>query len=222
MSYYWLAYIFSLVAFNIDSLGLETVNSFKCPIVLQPSLRLAHSFLRKHVQGKAVLAITIILALCCYSYVWLVTVGIDYLIWFSSNYYPLDINKALINFSGFSHGFYRFFLVEPQSALAIAVILMIFILYKTDINIYESIIVGILIGILFGIDAINGIMIMLWFGGMGLYYLITHQEDRFNIGLKHFISGSLRLLYILFSLPLRCSASLQAKEFCRYRQIGSH
>jgi len=206
LSYYWLAYIFPALLRNIDSLGLEIRQLLQITQLYYSLLTTAALilFLRKHVQGKAVLAITIILALCCYSYVWLVTVGIDYLIWFSSNYYPLDINKALINFSGFSHGFYRFFLVEPQSALAIAVILMIFILYKTDINIYESIIVGILIGILFGIEAINGIMIMLWFGGMGLYYLITHQEDRFNIGLKHFISGSCAVVIyiVLFAIEM--------------------
>ena len=196
LSYYWLAYVFPALLHNIKSVDFEIkqilmITELYYSFIAIMALIL---FLKKYINEKKIFMITMILALCCYSYVWLANIGIKVLLWLSYNFYPIAISNALMNFSGFSHGFYRFFLVEPQGTLAIAVMLMIFTLYEIGASIYKFIIIGLLLGIMFGIDGIIGIIIMLWFGTMGLYYFITHKERRFYIGLKHFIGGTIAVI----------------------------
>jgi hypothetical protein len=121
-----------------------------------------------------------------------------------SKYIPFVINESLTNFSGFSHGFYRFFLAEPQAILAIALMLTIFNLYEICMPTYKCILAGVLLGLLFGVEATNGIMLMLWFICMSLYYVIMHKQDRFRIVLKHIISLMCAVLVyvVLFSIEM--------------------
>jgi hypothetical protein len=144
------------------------------------------------------------LALCCYSYVGLLTAAFG---WMKKLNAEISLNLLgydLAGFSGFSHSFYRFFLVEPQATLGIAVMLMIFSLYDKKGTFYEFIVMGLLLGLLFGVEATNWIMIFLWFVGMSLFMVYRNKGERYTIAKKHLctlICGGLICL-LLFAIEM--------------------
>ena len=187
LSYYWLSYIFPAFIHNIKEVQLEIKQLLQLTQLYYSLLTTVAIilFLKKYVHEKNILIIGVVLAFCCYSYVWVLRVGkyvLDY-------YYPFSANNAFSNFSGFSHGLYRFFLVEPQGTFAIALTLMIFNLHGTGATAYGFCLIGLLVGLLFGAEATNGIMVMLWFDGMGLYYIIIHRQNRFQMVIKHLVAS---------------------------------
>lgn len=205
LSYYWLGYVFPALLHNMKSVTLEIQQLLQLTQLYYSILTTAALilFLKKYIQEKKIFIITVMLALCCYSYVWLINVGVKVLT-LASKLFPFVMDKSVMNFSGFSHGFYRFFLVEPQAILAIGVMLMILNLYGTSMTTYRCILIGSLLGLLFGVEATNGIMLMLWFGGMGLYYFIMHKQARFQLALKHIIAVTCAVLVyaVLFSIKM--------------------
>ena len=205
LSYYWLAYVFPALLHNMKIVTLEIqqllqLTQFYYSLLTTAALIL---LLKKYIQEKNIFIITTMLALCCYSYVWLINFGIEVLK-IVSKFYPLVISESIMNFSGFSHGYYRFFLVEPQAILAIGLILMILNTYEPSMSTYMFGLIGLLLGLLFGVEATNGIMLMLWFGGMGLFNFLKHKQARFQLALKHIISVTcVFLVYaVLFSIKM--------------------
>jgi hypothetical protein len=87
-------------------------------------------FINGLVRQKRFVGVLTFMTFCCYSYVWFLTVPLELL---RRQHGELSVNGFgynLAGFSGFSHAFYRFFLVEPQATLGIGLILMILCLYK--------------------------------------------------------------------------------------------
>ena len=206
LSYYWLSYVFPSLLLNLKFISLEIqqllqVTLFFYSLLTTIALIL---FLRKYIQEKAVFFLSMVLVFCCYSYVWILNTGRDALIWLSQNYLTFIPAKVLMDFSGFSHGVYRFFLVEPQGVFFIPIMLMIFTLYAPRANIYAFILTGILLGLSFGVEATNGIMLMLWFGGISFFYFIVMKNERTQVFFKHFVAVSCALLVytILFSIEM--------------------
>jgi len=205
LSYYWLAYVFPSLLHNLNFISLEIKQILQISLFLYSVLVTAALilFLRKYIHEKKILIISVILALCCYSYVWVLNTGRSVLIWLS-DYIPIIPDEAIMNFSGFAHGMYRFFLVEPQGVMFIALMLMILTLYSPRKNMYAFVLTGFLLGLSFGVEAVNGIMLMLWFGGVSLFYLIVMKNERSQVFFKHFIAVSCALLVyaILFSVEM--------------------
>ncbi len=205
LSYYWLAYVYPALLHNMKSVTLEVHQLLQLTQLYYSILTTAALilFLKRYIQGNIIFVIVVMLALCCYSYVWLLNVGIE-MLKFISSFFPFAINESIIKFSGFSHGFYRFFLVEPQAILAIGIMLMIFNLYGTSMSTYSCVIIGVLLGLLFGVEATNGIMLMLWFGCMAWYYFFTHKKARFQLASKHIISIAFAILVysVLFAIKM--------------------
>jgi hypothetical protein len=106
LSYYWLAYVYPALLHNMKSVTLEVQQLLQLTQMYYSMLTTAALilFLKKYIQEKKIFLITVMLALCCYSYVWLINAGIRLLI-LASRLHPFDIDKHLVNFSGFSHGF---------------------------------------------------------------------------------------------------------------------
>ena len=205
LSYYWLAYIFPALLYNINVVKLEMHQLLQLTLLYYSLLTTAAFLLllRKYVREEKYYILTLIVAFCSYSYVWILNVGIRIIVKLSV-YPSIGTSETIANFSGFSHGLYRFFLVEPQSILAIGIMLMLFNLYNIGTNTYSFIIIGILLGLLFGVEATNGIMLMLWFCSSALFYFIIKRTDRLKIFQKHaigFVCAS--LVYIsLFSIEM--------------------
>jgi len=94
--------------------------------------------------------------------------------------------SIMLEFSGVSHLFYRFFLVEPQTVMGLMVFLVVLsLMVRTEFgsNITPILITGILIGIEFGIEPILGMMLVLTYGLTFLYRLSFS-----NIKFKRFAS----------------------------------
>jgi hypothetical protein len=70
-------------------------------------------------------------------------------------------------YTGYSHGWFRNFLVEPHSTLALSILLVIIILVKKDGmftgNLFGSLFGGLLLGIIFSIDAFIGVISISWY-----------------------------------------------------------
>lgn len=208
LSYYWLGYILPALICNFKSINLEIQQ------ILQ-IVQLYYSFLAslglvcllyRYATNNFSFSMALIIGFCCYSYVWIINfVGpltelIDRNFEFSFfSIFSFDLS----NYSGFSHGLYRFFLVEPQSILALGLIFMILRIYNESKLGYNWIVIGISIGLLFGVEATNGIMIMMWYCSLGIVFLIF-DNNRMEIFINHFIGGccAVGIYAVLFAIEM--------------------
>jgi hypothetical protein len=206
LSYYWLAYVYPALIRNVTWINLDLKQILQVTQLFYSLLTTAGLaiFLNRFVDQRRLLIVLMVLAFCCYSYVGLLVSAWEGL---KSVYGPMSLHFLgydLARFSRFSHTFYRFFLVEPQSTLGIAIMLMILAFYDKKGRYYEFIIVGLLLGLLFGVEATNGIMVILWFAGMTLFTVFINKNDRYPIFQKHtcaLICGGLISL-VLFAIHM--------------------
>jgi hypothetical protein len=86
----------------------------------------------------------------------------------------------LLKFSGVSHLFYRFFLVEPQTIMGLMVFLVVLSMMMRDEfsnTILPIFIVGFLIGIEFGIEAVLGMFLVITYGLVFLYRFLFRRME---------------------------------------------
>lgn len=206
LNYYWLAYVYPALLYNINWIKLDPYKILKFTSLFYSLLTVGalFIFLRQIVHKRKHLLLLMCLAIFCYSYndiyiialkLWRVVTGETYL-----SILGYNVSK----FSGFSHTFYRFFLVQFQSTFGIAVMLMIFSMYRIKQTLFGFFIMGILLGLLFGVEATNGIMLVLWFVCMTVYNFLINHQDRVTIFKRHLLSiACAALVYsILFVIEM--------------------
>ncbi|HUU41940.1 MAG TPA: hypothetical protein VMW42_13475 [Desulfatiglandales bacterium] len=206
LSYYWLAYFYPALLFNIEWIKLDTSNILKAISLFYSLLTVAALvlFLGKLVKKRRHLFLLVCLALFFHSYrdihflvlkIWVAVTGETYL-----NIAGYD----LFRFTGMSHTFYRFFLVQFQATLGMGIMLMIFSIYRPGLTLYGFFIIGLLIGLLFGVDATNGIMMGLWFGCAAGFYFLFNKRQRFSIARSHILAVACAVLVyvILFAIEM--------------------
>lgn len=184
--YYWLAYVYPALLYKIPLITLDLQHILKVTAFLYALITasLLVLFLDSAVDRRY-LGIGLILALFCYSYTGLAHVFLR--AWENLFNQPLTfLGNDLTNFSGAAHSFYRFFLVEPQATLGLGIILTIFLIYnQQQQSLYTFLMAGLLLGLLFGIEAVNGIMTAAWLGLYALFRLVTDPANRRSILLNH-------------------------------------
>ena len=187
LSHYWLAYVYPAFIHNISAIKLNIKQILQITQIFYSILTVAALifFLKSIIGAKKNLMLVTLLALCCYSYVGLYNVGLKSYVWITEQASVELFGYNLDNLSGFSHSIYRFFLVEPQGTLAIAVILLILSLYRQEGSLYKFGTMGLLLGLLFGIEASNGIMLFAWFLITGVLAVYKKSNARFTIGINH-------------------------------------
>ncbi len=182
LSYYWLAYILPALLHNINfiDLQIDEIN-----IVTQFSYTLAATscvviLARKLSNKKSIFIILILLCFFCYSYAGLLNFLL--FIWKSltKDSQLFFMHSNILNFSGVSHGFYRFFLVEPQGTLALAMVAMVMALNLEKKCWENQLIIGLLLGLLFGIEATNSIMLFAWYIFLSFYILFFEKKITIN------------------------------------------
>jgi hypothetical protein len=206
LSYYWLAYVYPALLLNIEWIKLDVQKILQLTVLFYSLLSVAALvlFIKNLVNKKSILLLLVILALFFYSYsglyvtgleAWRELAGEDHLKFFGYN---------LALFSGFSHTFYRFFLVQPQASLALAIMLMIFSLYRKNQTLYCFATTGLFLGILFGVDATNGIMMFIWFVSIGCFAFFFNKQERIFIAKGHLFSLALAFIVygIFFSIEM--------------------
>jgi hypothetical protein len=131
-----------------------------------------YTFLRTLFSDARVLASSAFLVLFAYSYYW-VYAFMKRLVATPGVHTGLLIDPKFWNYDGVSHLFQRTFLVEPQAALATSLLLVILTMlalnrYRLQ-NIALGTFFGVCLGIIFGTDALQGLITVAWFG---LLYLV--------------------------------------------------
>ena len=190
LSYYWLAYVYPALLMNIDVVKLNSQQLLQLTVLLYSLLSTASFFIffKGIINKRRYVLLLIFLTLCCYSYSYLYVVALKAWTALTGNSHLNIFGYDLPVFSGFSHTFYRFFLVQPQATLGMAIMLMIFSFYKKKQTLYGFGIVGLLTGLLFGVDATNGIMLGLWLGCMSFFAVLINKDKRILVGEIHLLS----------------------------------
>ena len=201
LSYYWLAYIYPALLINIDFIKLDTQQLLQLTVLLYSLLSIASLviFFKQIITKRRYVLMLIFLALCCYSYSYLYVVALKAWTVLTGNSHLNIFGYNLPVFSGFSHTFYRFFLVQPQATLGMAIMLMIFSFYGKKQTLYGFGIIGLLTGLLFGVDATNGIMLGLWLGCMSFFAVLINEDKRILVVKNHLLSlACAGLIYACF------------------------
>jgi len=190
LSYYWLAYIYPALLININFINLDTQQLLQLTVFLYSLLSTAALFLffqRIAEKRREVLMLTL-LTLCCYSYSYLYVVALKLWTALTGSSHLNIFGYDLPVFSGFSHTMYRFFLVQPQAILGMGIMLMIFSFYDKKQTLYGFGVIGLLTGLLFGVDATNGIMLGLWLGCITFFAILINKDRRIVVVKKHLLS----------------------------------
>jgi len=187
LSYYFLAYIYPALIHNIGFIELNIKQILQITQIFYSILTVTAVvlFIKYHANEKRTLLLSTILFLCCYSYVGLYNICLAALCLITGQNVTELFGLKIVNYSGFSHSIYRHFLVEPQGTLALAIIILILSLYKKQGSNYSFTIIGILLGMLFGIEATNGIMLFFWFFIAGIFAIYETSLTKWTIGMKH-------------------------------------
>lgn len=207
LSYYWLAYIYPALVYKLSFISLNMQKIMQLSVLFYSLLCISAIviFLWRLTKGIKVLLILLIMALISYSYIYFYTLFLYLWKQLMGNYSIEVFGYTLSYFSGFSHTFYSFFLVQPQAALGIAIMLMIIALYnERDKTLYGFALIGLLLGLLFGAEATMGIMLLLWFGCISFFNLYSNKKERYSILKNHGISYLLAgIIYIsLFAIEM--------------------
>ena len=206
LSYYWLAYVLPALIHNVAWITLDLQQVLQTSELLYSLLTAASliMFLNRFVHHTRLLIVTMVLAFCCYSYIGSFVILSSLL---KSVFGEASLNAFgydLAGFSGFSHSFYRFFLVEPQATLGLSIMAMILSLYDRQQTYYSFVVVGLLLGLLFGVEATNGIMFVAWFVGATGLHLWMNKDERKSVAIKHFSSlicfGA--ICFLLFAIQM--------------------
>ena len=189
LSYYWLAYVYPALLINIDVIKISPQQLLQLTVFLYSLLSTASLFLffKSIINKRKYVLMLTFLALYCYSYSYLYVVGLKLTTLTGSSHLNI-LGHNLPVFSGFSHTFYRFFLVQPQASLGMAIMLMIFSFYEKKRTLYGFVIIGLLTGLLFGVDATNGIMMGMWLGCMSFFAFFIHKDKKILVGKKYLLS----------------------------------
>ena len=207
LSYYWLSYVFPSFLYRIDiplfkmnMIDIMKITSFVYSVILFSAVFL---FMRSFKIGRITFLIILSMVFIAGSYT-----GIYNLFIYGFNYFwgegDLIIGGLRINhLAGFSHSLYRTFLVEPQANLGISVMLSILLIFKDSLGAsgryYTYGILGLLLGVLFGVEATLGLMLAFWFCCSGLYMLLRDRTNRIQV-FKLFSISILICLVVYLSL----------------------
>lgn len=210
LSYYWLGYIYPALLSNLPSINLSIQKILQLTTLLY-SLTAASTiviFLNRYVQSKKNLLILLVIAFISYSYSDLYFLA-RYISSISTGGSELTLfGYVLPQFSGHSHTIYRFFLVQPQATLGISIMLTLLHIYcNEDSTLYSYAIIGLLIGLLFGIDAATGIMIAIWFTAVSVYRFYD------SAGLRRLVLSNHLSAYIVIGVVYYMLFYIQMYDF---------
>jgi hypothetical protein len=137
-------------------------------------------FLRTVFQNTKAVLSTAFLAMLAYSYYWLYDLA-KAIVVKPGQVKGLWSDPKLWDYGSVSHLFQRLFLVEPQAVLATCLLLVVLSALKLcDYrlkNVDVATLIGVCLGISFGTDAMQGLVVILWFG---LTYLVRWSLAREN------------------------------------------
>jgi len=201
LRYYYLAYILPAFVYSVSKetvpiFGLMQMTCLAYSLLL---VCIIFSFFRSLVRKTAAFISVMALALIAYSYMGLFVFGRCILqkvlsLPYPVTHPPVNWKETLMSFTPFSHTFYRFFLVEPQAVLGICLMLVIIHLtiskpLRTR-SIFVSSLLGILIGLELGAEAMTAAVLVAWFSIVGLLDIVKLKGRRGPMFASMVVSGA--------------------------------
>lgn len=126
------------------------------------------TLLRHFITGHRALGWTAAVAMVGYSYYGWYVLAQRVVLNLPPSWRELTLGRALLDYGDVSHLFQRLYLVEPQASTGLCLILAILFLLESigyEMRRYDlAILLGIGLGIEFGVDALLGLIFSLWFG----------------------------------------------------------
>ena len=174
LHYYWLSHVFpgsfSVVAPGVTELA--TILQMTCLVFALLWLTLLASVLRVFVQDFVAWALTLVMSIACYTYIWVVPAA-EWLLRQIAKLMPTDpFSRILVErgerYSGLSHGPIRDFVSEPHGMLAFSIVLCFILLSRQPFRLEKSreagviFVEGVLLGICFGVESFLGVIATLW------------------------------------------------------------
>lgn len=192
LRYYILSYSISALAYSILGIGYSVHEIVIVASFLQAILFIfvITQFLKTWFRTKVVCGL-LALSFLLYSFYGVFFLLRDQLVAFG-------LPSFVLKFSGVSHLFYRFFLVEPQTVMGLMVFLVVIsMMMRAEFgnSIIPVVIVGLLIGIEFGIESILGMFLVMTYGAIFLYRLAFRQIE-FKKFLRVTLGGAIPTIII--------------------------
>ena len=181
LTMYLVGYV--LPAFSY-SLGHQAVHMQKILLVAEVLQDLAFvacllAFWRMFASSAKALAATAVVALAGYSYYGWFAIAHHFAAWL-----PVSLAARLQSqfvYGSVSHMFQRLFMVEPQAILALSIFVFVLTaVWSADryLGLGLSCLLGLTIGVEFGVDSWLGLTLAGWFAGVQLMRLWGHWNDR--------------------------------------------
>jgi hypothetical protein len=206
LNYYWLSYIFPSFLYNVKWLSLDIAATMKISLLLYGILMYSafYLFLNSLCTKTIHIVFGLVISFIGYSYSYMYLVvkafGEKFLTAFSSPF----IGQDLSIFTGFSHSYYRFFLVEPQATVGIGLVLLILAVFGLPASLFTRALLGMCVGLLFGVEATLGIMLL---ASGGLYYsyrLVYWKEKRketlISTGISCVVAGFFYMIFFAIGM----------------------
>ncbi len=204
LRYYYVSYVLPAFVYSLSerSIPMQSIMQMTCVTYTLLMVCTFFCFVRSLFKERATLIIIMVFSFVAYSYVDLYVL----LKFLCKNYFENigftvgDYN--LLSFSSHSHTFYRFFLVQPQAVMGISVFLVTFALFRINRRYNDSrlfILIGILIGLEFGVEAVTGLVLAFWYGIVQLYSFSTEQKKEISLLKSLFLPAFAALIiYLMF------------------------
>lgn len=174
--YYWISHLIPAFIYAVSGFSLVPKNIMFLTSVSYALLFLSGLFflITNYFQERRTVLLTMILSLFAYGYNYLYVLfmyGVSLLPESLINRLHLQFLIRDLNgekFTGYSHGWFRNFLVEPHDTLAISILFVLIILLKKEGTVISdrtrSLLKGLLLGMIFGFDAFIGVIAICWYG----------------------------------------------------------
>jgi len=204
MQYYWISYAFPALIYSTSKFKISLQNILLLTSILQTTLFVCilYSTFRLFIRNKQVLVVVMLLGLCAYSYNWFYvlfkTIALHAM---PEQYLTVLVKRRLLEFSNIAHGYYRLFLFQPQSIIALSTLLVVMnILYDCSFNFRSGLtfIIGILLGIALGLQSYTGMTLILWLLLTISIYAFIERKESFLKTVKTLLILTFPLLCLIF------------------------
>jgi hypothetical protein len=214
LHYYWLAHVFPAFVLSFSGHTVQAKDVTLLTSLLYSLLFVGTLFvmIKRFYTDRLILITLMVLALFAYSYNdlfvlarWLVTILPDGTLLKEKIWQRFFIDEWGQQYTGYSHGWFRSFLVEPHTTLALTVIQSMVIISKDHglfpQRLLTAFIQGALLSCSFAMDSFVGLLAILSYGIFGLYQMV-YSRSKLKALSRLMVVGLVVLIMLSFMVVL--------------------
>lgn len=203
--YYWLSHFLPATVYAISGFSIEPMHIMLLTLCLNTTLflKVLHTFLSSSFINRATVCSLLVISVLAYGYNDLYVIFKN-----TVSLLPADVVKSaglnyLIDdayggsFTGYSHGWFRNFLVEPHSTLALTLSFLFVTLkiHRRPDGIRSNIFMGSLLGFILAFDAFVGVIMVAW-----AFIDFIAEQRKVSSGLRDYLPGLAAFVPVLLTL----------------------